>query len=198
MLIGLFFRALVCLVSQGKNSPPPWLFAMQRYGPPPSYPYLKIPGVTAPIPQGCKWGMAEGEWGRAPVDEYGRPLWGGDLFGQGYSEQAEAEVDKKLWGLLEEEEEEPEQEQPKEEEMEAVEEADTEDMDVSEIQKGTESTVSSLGLETPQSIQLRKKDGTGTETPDSVRRDLYTILEQKEVNTCVCFIACPLGYAPMH
>ena len=24
--------------------PPPWLIAMQRYGPPPSYPNLKIPG----------------------------------------------------------------------------------------------------------------------------------------------------------
>jgi splicing factor 3B subunit 2 len=37
----------------GQNSekvPPPWLIAMQRYGPPPSYPSLKIPGLNAPIP----------------------------------------------------------------------------------------------------------------------------------------------------
>ena len=32
--------------------PPPWLIAMQRYGPPPSYPNLKIPGLNAPIPDG--------------------------------------------------------------------------------------------------------------------------------------------------
>jgi len=30
--------------------PPPWLIAMQRYGPPPSYPSLKIAGLNAPIP----------------------------------------------------------------------------------------------------------------------------------------------------
>ncbi len=32
--------------------PPPWLLNMQRYGPPPSYPNLKIPGLNAPIPEG--------------------------------------------------------------------------------------------------------------------------------------------------
>ena len=26
---------------------------MQRYGPPPSYPNLKIPGLNAPIPEVC-------------------------------------------------------------------------------------------------------------------------------------------------
>ena len=38
----------------GPNSnlvPPPWLIAMQRYGPPPSYPNLKISGLNAPIPE---------------------------------------------------------------------------------------------------------------------------------------------------
>ncbi|MGH0180189.1 UNVERIFIED_CONTAM: hypothetical protein FKN15_003433 [Acipenser sinensis] len=38
----------------GPNShkvPPPWLIAMQRYGPPPSYPSLKIPGLNSPIPE---------------------------------------------------------------------------------------------------------------------------------------------------
>jgi hypothetical protein len=32
--------------------PPPWIYNMQRYGPPPSYPKLRIPGVNAPIPPG--------------------------------------------------------------------------------------------------------------------------------------------------
>ena len=37
---------------QGKHRfPPPWLVAMQRYGPPPSYPNLKIPGLNSPIPE---------------------------------------------------------------------------------------------------------------------------------------------------
>lgn len=31
--------------------PPPWLVAMQRYGPPPSYPTLKVPGLNAALPE---------------------------------------------------------------------------------------------------------------------------------------------------
>lgn len=62
-------------------APPPWLIAMQRYGPPPSYPNLKIPGLNAPIPDGAQWGYHPGGWGKPPTDEYGRPLYG-DVFGQ--------------------------------------------------------------------------------------------------------------------
>lgn len=60
--------------------PPPWLIAMQRYGPPPSYPNLKIPGLNAPIPEGCSFGYHAGGWGKPPVDESGKPLYG-DVFG---------------------------------------------------------------------------------------------------------------------
>ena len=35
-----------------ESTPPPWLINMQRYGPPPSYPDLKVPGLNAPIPKG--------------------------------------------------------------------------------------------------------------------------------------------------
>ncbi|MGH0172598.1 UNVERIFIED_CONTAM: hypothetical protein FKN15_063585 [Acipenser sinensis] len=60
--------------------PPPWLIAMQRYGPPPSYPSLKIPGLNSPIPEGCSFGYHAGGWGKPPVDEMGKPLYG-DVFG---------------------------------------------------------------------------------------------------------------------
>ncbi len=33
-------------------APPPWLIAMQRFGPPPSYPNMRIRGLNAPIPEG--------------------------------------------------------------------------------------------------------------------------------------------------
>lgn len=33
-------------------APPPWLIAMQRFGPPPSYPSLRVQGLNAPIPNG--------------------------------------------------------------------------------------------------------------------------------------------------
>lgn len=50
-------------------APPPWLINMQRYGPPPSYPNLTIPGLNSPIPDGAQWGYHPGGWGRPPVDE---------------------------------------------------------------------------------------------------------------------------------
>jgi splicing factor 3B subunit 2 len=179
----------------GKASPPPWLFAMQRYGPPPSYPSLKVPGVNAPLPSGCRYGTREGEWGRAPVNEFGQPMWGGDLFSQVAEDNDEPEVvDKTRWGELEKEEEEPE-----EEEEEVKDEAVSDDDEPGAERKtkapsgdsksGIESVSTVDGLETPQSIQLRKRqDGTGTETPDTLRRtavetgQFYTILEQKEAH----------------
>ncbi|RKO98121.1 hypothetical protein CXG81DRAFT_6438, partial [Caulochytrium protostelioides] len=56
------------------HAPPPWLINMQRFGPPPSYPLLKIPGLNAPIPEGAQWGYHPGGWGRPPLDESNRPL----------------------------------------------------------------------------------------------------------------------------
>ena len=64
------------------GTPPPWLINMQRYGPPPSYPKMKIPGLSAPIPQGASFGYHPGGWGQPPVDQYGQPLYG-DVFGTG-------------------------------------------------------------------------------------------------------------------
>jgi len=63
-----------------ENSPPPWLINMQRFGPPPSYPNLKIPGLNAPLPEGCTYGYHLNGWGKPPVDNFGRPLYGGNPF----------------------------------------------------------------------------------------------------------------------
>jgi splicing factor 3B subunit 2 len=60
-----------------EGSPPPWLINMQRFGPPPAYPNLKVAGLNAPIPYGAEWGYHPGGWGRAPVDELGNPIYGG-------------------------------------------------------------------------------------------------------------------------
>ncbi|MDP2436276.1 MAG: DUF382 domain-containing protein [archaeon] len=56
------------------QAPPPYLFAMQRYGPPPAYPSLDIPGLNAPLPEGCRYGYQPGEWGRPPTDPAGNPV----------------------------------------------------------------------------------------------------------------------------
>ena len=73
--------ALGMPIGPGANkTPPPWLINMQRHGPPPSYPNLKIPGLNAPIPKGCSFGYHKGGWGKQPVDGTGQPLYG-DIFG---------------------------------------------------------------------------------------------------------------------
>lgn len=84
-------------------APPPWLINMQRHGPPPSYPQLKIPGLNAPIPEGASWGYHPGGWGKPPVDEYGRPLYG-DIFGT-IDQELHYEVTRRhklirIWGYL--------------------------------------------------------------------------------------------------
>lgn len=73
------------------GAPPPWLVAMQRYGPPPSYRSLRIPGLNAPIPAGAQFGYHAGGWGKPPVDEYGNPIYG-DVFNQGYDQDEEDEM----------------------------------------------------------------------------------------------------------
>nr|XP_022332731.1 splicing factor 3B subunit 2-like [Crassostrea virginica] len=168
----------------GHNSekfPPPWLIAMQRYGPPPSYPNLKIPGLSAAIPEGCSFGYHAGGWGKPPVDENGKPLYG-DVFGTQSSEFQtpipEEDVDKSLWGEMEEEsssEEESEEEEEEEEDTSGL------------VTPGPEGLVTPsgmtsvpMGMETPDMIELRKKRiedamDQGGETPA-----LYTILPEKK------------------
>lgn len=62
-------------------SPPPWLYMQQRYGPPPSYPNLRIPGLNSPIPPGCQYGNILKAGVDPPVAELGLTLSYGDVFG---------------------------------------------------------------------------------------------------------------------
>merc|ERR1719282_848659 len=159
--------------------PPPWLIAMQRYGPPPSYPNLKIPGLNAPIPDGCSFGYHAGGWGKPPVDEQGKPLYG-DVFGTSDSRTYHAmpleEVDHTLWGEMDSESE--EEESSDEEEEEEEDEAGAGDAAASGLQTpvvdaglATPSGTTSVGagLETPDNLELRKRrieaDMEGGETP---------------------------------
>uniref|UniRef100_A0A2P2L7X5 Uncharacterized protein MANES_16G024600 n=2 Tax=Rhizophora mucronata TaxID=61149 RepID=A0A2P2L7X5_RHIMU len=151
-----------------EGAPPPWLINMQRYGPPPSYPHLKIPGLNAPIPPGASFGYHAGGWGKPPVDEYGRPLYG-DVFGVQLQEQPNYEeepVDKtKHWGDLEEEEEEEE-----EEVEEQIEEEEMEDG----IQSVDSLSSTPTGVETPDVIDLRKQQRKEPERP------LYQVIEEEK------------------
>lgn len=165
--------------------PPPWLIAMQRYGPPPSYPNLKIQGLNAPIPEGCSFGYHAGGWGKPPVDETGKPLYG-DVFGLQGGEAAppvpEEDIDKTHWGELESE---SESEEESEEESDEGEELDATGL-VTPGETGlvTPSGVTSVpvGMETPDLIELRKKRiedamDQGGDTPA-----LYQILPEKKAS----------------
>uniref|UniRef100_A0A3Q1CBT1 PSP proline-rich domain-containing protein n=1 Tax=Amphiprion ocellaris TaxID=80972 RepID=A0A3Q1CBT1_AMPOC len=172
--------------------PPPWLIAMQRYGPPPSYPNLKIPGLNSPIPENCTFGYHAGGWGKPPVDEMGKPLYG-DVFGTNAADfQAKAEeeeVDHTPWGELEPSDEESSEE---EEEEESDEEKPDETgfftpADSGLITPGGFSSVPA-GMETPELIELRKKKieeaMDGNETPQ-----LFTVLPERRTG--------PVGQAMM-
>ncbi|XP_068652603.1 uncharacterized protein [Aristolochia californica] len=164
---GLLSHELKEALGMPDGAPPPWLINMQRYGPPPSYPHLKIPGLNAPIPPGASFGYHPGGWGKPPVDEYGRPLYG-DVFGVHQQEQPNYEeepVDRsKHWGDLEEEDVSEEEEEPEieEEELEAG------------IQSVDSLSSTPTGVETPDVIDLRKQQ---RKEPD---RPLYQVLEEKE------------------
>lgn len=95
---------------EGNAAPPPWLINMQRYGPPPAYPNLKIPGLNAPIPQGAEYGYHPGGWGKPPVDEFGNPLYGD--WKQDQAQAPQQPEDVTLWGELEDYEEEEEDDEP--------------------------------------------------------------------------------------
>ncbi|XP_074343920.1 uncharacterized protein LOC141683128 [Apium graveolens] len=166
---GMLSQELKEALGMEKGLPPPWLLNMQRHGPPPSYPHLKIPGLNAPIPRGALFGYHTGGWGKPPVDHNGCPLYG-DVFGlqpeqPNYEEEAEDKT--KHWGDFEPEEEEVEEE---EEEVEVP-----DDNAVEDGIKSVDSLSSTpTGIETPDVIDLRKQQWKDSQKP------LYQVLEQKE------------------
>jgi len=186
------------------GGPPPWLINMQRYGPPPSFPNLKIAGLNAPIPEGASYGYHPGGWGKPPVDEYGRPLYG-DVFGAGASDgidyhkiETDRLKDAGHWGELEEEEEEEEEYEDEEEDEEDIsgdEEEVEEGGDVSlasQMESGASSVMS--GMETPESLDLRKTPmGTGDSTPDAPKQ-LYQVIGQTAAGAAKGFMASTHAY----
>ncbi|VVC38071.1 WD40/YVTN repeat-like-containing domain,Domain of unknown function DUF382,PSP, proline-rich [Cinara cedri] len=182
----------------GYNShkvPPPWLIAMQRYGPPPSYPALKIPGLNAVIPEGCSFGYHAGGWGKPPIDERGRPLYG-NVFGNLYDNNgyvAEEQIDKCMWGELDSDTDVEEYEEEEEEDEEEIKETKEVTNDVSDnitlVDKGlaTPSGIMSglpSGYETPEYIELRKRK-IESKMESSEQQPLFHVLPEKKVET-VC------------
>ena len=172
------------------GAPPPWLINQQRFGPPPSYPSLKIPGLNAPPPPGGAWGFHPGGYGKPPVDEFNRPLYGGDIFGvlqPQVNNQAGEPIERTLWGELQA----PEEESEEEEESDEEEEGDEEDIGAGlqtpsglETPGGMASTVPS---EYPGDMSVGgdfdlRKTRRGTETEESAHpRSAYTVIPERQI-----------------
>ena len=170
------------------GAPPPWLINQQRFGPPPSYPALKIPGLNAPPPPGGQWGFMPGGYGKPPVDEYNRPLYGGDIFGvlqpQQNAQMGEP-VEKTLWGELQEPEEESEEEESDDEEEDGEEDvgAGLQTPSGLETPGGMASTIPSEygGAESVAGEFDLRKHRRGTETEESSHpRAAYQVIPEQQ------------------
>ena len=156
-------------------SPPPYLHSMQRFGPPPAYPHQRIPGVNAPIPLGARWGFNINEWGKPPIDGYGRPLYG-NLFTQSNTNNlANTTVEKTIdpqyqWGAIAQQNDDT-HDDDEVADMDVADGIQSESVETSGIV--TESTV---GTNTPSTFQLRK-DGISTE---SITQPLYHVIQQTD------------------
>ena len=172
--------------------PPPWLINMQRYGPPPAYPSLPIPGLNAPIPAGAVYGYHAGGWGKPPVDEFGRPLYG-DVFGAAQNAAAPQVgsggtfAEDARWGAVEEELEEDLQEDADGGETGG---ADTRsaqvehvgDDDAGAVADGMRSALPDEDTAADGVLQLRKDaaaaSGKDADTPQP--RQLYEVMETRD------------------
>uniref|UniRef100_A0A672LNX0 Splicing factor 3B subunit 2-like n=1 Tax=Sinocyclocheilus grahami TaxID=75366 RepID=A0A672LNX0_SINGR len=143
--------------------------------------------------QGCSFGYHAGGWGKPPVDETGRPLYG-DVFGTNaidfHAKAEEEEVDRTTWGELEASDEESSEEEEEEEESDEEKPDETgffTPADSGMITPGGFSSVPA-GMETPELIELRKKKieeaMDGNETPQ-----LFTVLPERRTG--------PVGAAMM-
>lgn len=98
---GYLSEALRSALGMGHLAPPPWLHAIQKYGAPPSYPHMRIPGFNAAIPEGAQWGFHPGGWGKPPVDTFVSPA---SMAGRPDASRMRlmlTPVEQNIWGELE-------------------------------------------------------------------------------------------------
>lgn len=164
------------------NAPPPWLMNMQRYGPPPSYPNLKIPGLNCPIPPGTSYGYGVGQWGKPPLDKDGNPLYG-DVYGTESLEDKNLEDSFRhmpLWGERLEVDTSSEEEEEEEIEEEENEEEEEKPAVTNTYNNNTDTNVIPEGVYTPANVQLRK-DGE-EQTPMNLGPNGYVVLKEEKTH----------------
>lgn len=182
------------------GAPPPWLINQQRFGPPPSYPAMKVPGLNAAPPLGASWGFHAGGYGKPPVDDQGKPLWGGDVFGVAEQEDQadkaskEEPVDKNIWGELappeEDEEEEEEEEEDDEDEDEGDEDKEEDGANGTETPFAGTATPGGIYSSVPTDMGTKsiaddfnlRKQRSGADTEDSrYPRSAGTVINERSI-----------------
>jgi len=186
---GELSEELLQALNMTAGMPPPWLINQQRFGIPPSYPALKIPGLNAPPPPGATWGFHAGGYGKPPVDENNNPLYG-DIFGapqRQENQQLGEPVEKTLWGELQPPEEEEEEEEDSDDDEEGEGEGEDEDMEKGlETPGGLQSTVPSEfgGMDSVAGNFTLRKQRHGTETEETTGpRSAYQVLPEQAVRS---------------
>ena len=163
-----------------ENAPPPWLINMQRYGPPPAYPNLKIPGVNAPLPEAITYGF-----GRLFTDEKGFTVYA-DPHGLNKAVYQKRQNRKPYWGAIKERADDDEEEFEEEEEEEEDEDSPREEgigrsqlgMDIrggesyEELKSGIQNMIP--GGQTPE-VDIKKPHAPPL---PSEPKPLYQILEE--------------------
>eukprot|EP01132_Coremiostelium_polycephalum_P005329 gene5329-6645_t len=170
-------------LGMGEGYPPPWLVHMQKVGPPPSYPNLRVPGVNSPIPEGCQYGTHPGGWGILPMNEFGKQLY---MDPAGDSATQNNYVTREHWGellheveldedeMLDEDQDQQQQQYEQDDESSELHQQETSDR---EALDGISSVPS--GLETPDVIDIKKS----RYTDDGQPKQLYQVLEQSRNNS---------------
>ncbi len=157
-----------------ENTPPPWIINMQRYGPPPSYSNLKIPGVNAPLLDPTA-DITPNLW-TPPVDE-SKPVLLYDF----------AKKQSEHWGDLHEVEE----DEFSEEYEEDVSIVDDEEMrpNVENLFSGMDAALEGENKYKPNYAMLNEGQAVPNPNANIVfpsmpreEKNFYTVLEQKEVN----------------
>ena len=143
-----------------EGCPPPWLINMQRFGTPPAYPHLRIPGLNAPMPEGA---MGYGSWGENDKTLYSDPS---NSMKNRFAAM-DSEYNRTHWGDI--------LPDPEEEEADLLEEEEMEDDTINFIRNAAytgftdltplinqtvnmiQGTQTVIGYETPLPVDLRKK-----------------------------------------
>lgn len=159
-----------------ENVNPPWLVTMQRFGPPPSYPHLKIPGLNSSAISDSQWNLylqkaAEDEEVAGFIES---------LYGDRINRRREEAIDRSYFGALREADEVNDYESEAGIENEITKKTETYDLShLSFHDKSDKRDNFSSGLETPSFTEIRKTAASMTSGTESRQHEAEVIREDE-------------------